>query len=115
MSILQNPQNMNNITVVSEDATDIYNDMTTESFEEEYAPIYEMLGMPLTNVKVSHKTTNGLDVVVISYDAELSGVIMKQTQYVTTVGEYTYTISITEGVADPALAENVFNTLKEVK
>jgi len=106
---------MNNITVVSEDATDIYNDMTTESFEEEYAPIYEMLGMPLTNVKVSHKTTNGLDVVVISYDAELSGVIMKQTQYVTTVGEYTYTISITEGVADPALAENVFNTLKEVK
>ncbi len=115
MALLQGTQNTNNITVVSEDATDIYDDMTAQSFEEEYAPIYELMGMTLTNVKVSHKTTNGLDVIVISYDAEISGVTMKQTQYVITVGEYTYTVSITETVADPALAENVFNTLKEVK
>ena len=103
----------NNITLAYEPKTDMYDDMTVSTFNTTLKPMLENAGMSVSEVSVEHKTTNGLDVVEISYKAKMSGQTMDQTLFVVTVGERTYSISVTEVTADSELVQNVFNTISE--
>ena len=107
--------NGNNITVVYEAKTDLYDDMTVESFNSMMKPSYEAMGMTVSNVAVEKRTTNGLDVVQISYDAKVAGQSLSQTAFITTIGDSTYTVTVTEMTPDAELVANVFNTLYALK
>lgn len=113
---LVNPTGIgNNITVVQEAKTDMYDDLTAESFGTMMQPTYEAMGMKVSDVQVEKKTTNGLDVVQITYNAKLAGVSMSQTAFITTIGDSTYTVTVTETTADDVLVSTVFETLYAVK
>ena len=107
--------NGNNITVVYEAKTDLYDDLTVESFNSLMKPTYEAMGMTVSNVAVEKRTTNGLDVVQISYDAKVAGQSLSQTAFITTIGDSTYTVTVTEMAPDAELVANVFNTLYALK
>ena len=106
----------NNITVVYEAKTNMYEDMTMDDFNEMFVPAYEAMGMTVSNASVN-STTNDNDVKItkISYKATASGVTMKQTLYITTAGQRTYTVTVTETTNDATLVKNVFDTLTIVK
>ena len=101
----------NNITVVYEAKTDMYDDLTAESFGEMMRPTYEAMGMTISDVKVEKKTTNGLTVVEITYNAKVAGTPLSQTAFITTVGNSTYTVTVTEMTEDDELVRTVFETL----
>lgn len=110
--MLINPAGVgNNINVVYENKTDAYDDLTVESFNESLKPAYEAMGMRISNVAVSHETTNNVNYTKLSYSATVSGTKMKQTALIATIGNYTYSITITETNADAELVETVINTL----
>ncbi len=106
----------NNITVVYEPKTDIYDDMEISDFNEMFKPVFEAMGMNVTNPDVDSATNdNGLKMTKIAYSASTQGIAMKQTLYITTVGSRTYTVTVTETTSDAELVENVFDTLALVK
>ena len=110
--ILQDAVTGNNITVVSESKNAFYDTMTIQDFEAQMKPVYEAMGMTVENVKLERKeNAQGLKVLMISYDNTTQGMSMKQTQYVTTIGAYSYTVTVTEVAADAELAKTVFDTL----
>ena len=110
--ILQDAVTGNNITVVSESKNAFYDTMTIQDFEAQMKPVYEAMGMTVENVKLERKeNAQGLKVLMISYDNTTQGMSMKQTQYVTTIGAYSYTVTVTEVAADAELAQTVFDTL----
>ena len=104
--------NGNNITVLYEPKSDIYEKMTLESYMETYMPTYESMGVSISNVKIEKKETNGEKVIVISQNAVNNGVKMTQTQYIMAVGDRNYVVTVTEVVNDAKLVETVFQTLK---
>ncbi len=107
--------NGNNITVVYEPKTDIYDNMTLESFNSMFKPAYESMGLTISNVKIQKTKTNGLNIVQISHNTKNATATMKQTQYVTTLGDRTYTITVTEVASDAKLVSTVLETLKGVE
>ncbi len=115
-AILTNPTGVgNNITVVYEAKTDLFETMTVESFNELFKPTFEAMGMSVSNVTINQKTSNGLDVTEINYTATMVGMTMEQTLFVVTIGDRTYTVTVTEATQDDTLVSNVFKTLYEVK
>lgn len=113
--ILQGTENTNNITVVYEAATDAYEKWTVASFNEVMKPSYDALGMTVSDVKVDQKKKGDLHVTEISYNMMYSGTDMKQTVYVVTVSDRTYSATVTEVVADSALVSNVYDSLTAKK
>jgi len=113
--ILRDATTGNNITVVSEPKTDMYEKMTLESFNSDLKPLYEAAGLSLSNVKISKTTTNGLSVVKLSHDTVAYEVNMKQTAYISTIGNKTYTVTVTEVVEDSKLVSTVLDTLCSVE
>lgn len=110
--ILQDAATSNNITVVSESKNAFYDTMTIQDFETQMKPVYEAMGMTVDNVKLERKeNAQGLKVLVMSFDNTTQGVSMKQTQYVTTIGAYSYTVTVTEVAADAEMVQTVFDTL----
>ncbi len=110
--ILQDPLTGNNITVVSESKNAFYDTMTLKDFETQMQPAYEAMGMTVDNVKLERKeNAQGFKLLVMSFDNTTQGVTMKQTQYVTTIGDYSYTVTVTEVTAAADVVQNVFNTL----
>ena len=107
--------NGNNITVAYEPKSDMYEKMTIDSYNATYKPIYESMGMVISNVKIEKKETNGQKVVVIRQDNVTNGVSMTQTQYIMAVGDRNYVVTVTEVADDASLVETVFQTLKPVK
>ena len=108
--------NGNNITVVYEDKTDYYEKMTTAIFRSDLKPVYESMGMTISGEKVEQTTNNsGTKITKVSYTAIVNGVSMNQTAYITTIGNRTYTVTVTEVTPDTALANNVFNSLTALK
>jgi hypothetical protein len=67
----------------------------------------------VTNVSLEHTETNGLKVLKVAYTMSVQGVSMKQTQYITTVGEKTYTVTVCLVSNVDGVVENVFNTLSK--
>ncbi len=105
----------NNITVVYENKTDMYEKLTLAGFNAQLKPAYEAAGMAISDAKVEHKTVRGEKIAIISYSAVMNGQALKQTAYAITSGARTYSITVTEIVPDAELAENVFETIKVVK
>lgn len=108
--------NGNNITVVYEDKTDYYEKMTTAIFKTDLKPVYESMGMTISGEKVEQTSNgNGIKITKTSYSAIMNGVSMNQTAYVTTIGNRTYSVTVTEVTPDTALVNNVFNSLTALK
>ncbi len=102
----------NNITVVYEPKTDFYATMDEASFNEQMRPSIEAMGMTVTSVSVEQtKNANGVKITKIAYTSEYEAVQMKQTLFITEVGDQTYSVTVTEATPDAVLVENVFNTL----
>lgn len=114
VSILQT-LNGNNITVAYEEKSDMYVNMTIETYNSTLKPVYEAMGMMVSNVKIEKKETNGLQIVQISQTTSINGVTMTQTQYILPIEDLNYVVTVTEVVADAALRETVLNTLTVVK
>lgn len=115
--MLMNPTGAgNNITVVYEAKTDMYEKMSVTEFNAQMKPAFEAMGMTITNVAINHSENgNGLDITKISLNNSYANVNMKQTMYIMTVGQRTYTVTVTEATSDAALVKNVFDTLTLVK
>ena len=112
--ILQDAATGNNITVVSESKNAFYDTMTLKDFDTQMKPAYEAMGMTVENVKLERKTTaTGMKILVVSFDNTTQGMTMTQTQYVTTIGDYSYTVTVTEVTPDATLVQNVFETLSK--
>ena len=105
----------NNITVVYENKTDMYEKLTLAGFNAQMKPAYEAAGMTISDAKVEHKTVGGEKIAVISYSAIMSGQALKQTAYAVTSGARTYSITVTEFSPDAELVKNIFDTLRVVK
>ena len=106
----------NNITVAYESKSDFYDDLTTDEFMSIIAPQFSALGQNVSNVKVEHPTNEmGVKLTKISLKNTVSGVTMKQTQYVIASGSRNYIVTVTEVQADAKLVNTVFNTLCESK
>lgn len=114
--ILVNPSGVgNNITVVYEAKNDFYKTMGVSDFETQLQPVFEQMGMVISNVSVEQtENQSGLAITKISYSNTVSGVQMQQTMYIITAGDKTYTVTVTETTPDAELVENVFNTLKAI-
>ncbi|MBQ8236196.1 MAG: hypothetical protein IJZ37_05910 [Clostridia bacterium] len=113
--ILTDTTNNNNITVVYEAKTNAYEDLTTEKYNEVYIPVYAEMGLTVTNATVAHKEHNGIKLTTITQTTKTESVSMDQTQYVLTVGEKTYTVTVTEVVKNAELVSTVLETLTVLK
>jgi len=115
MVMMEDEESGNNINLVSEPKTDMYDKLTLEQFNTEMKPFYEALGMSISDAVVDKKEIDGIKLTLLSYGMSVEGLSMKQTQYMFTVGELTYTITVTEMVSDAAIALNVLNSLSVKK
>ena len=114
--ILQNTSTGNNITVVYEAKTDYYEKLTKSTFQSELKPVLESLGMSISDETVTQvQNDNGMKITEIVYLATAQGRMLKQTMLITTVGERTYSVTITEMQTDDTLNQNVFDSLAKSK
>ena len=115
--MLMNPAGVgNNITVVYEAKTTMYEEMTLTDFNTQFKPVYEAMGMTISSPSINQlKNENGLKITKIKMTTTVASVTMTQTMYVTTVGDRTYSITVTETTSDADLVKNVFDTLSIVK
>ena len=107
--------NGNNISVAYEAKSDVYVNMTLETYNATLKPLYEAMGMTVSNVKIEKKETNGQQIVIISQKTTVNGMTMQQTQYIMAVGDLNYTVTVTEVVTDTELREIVFETYAPAK
>ena len=111
ISIMMNNSGRN-ITVAYEAKTDLYDDLTEETFNDMMSPTFSLMGITMSNIQIFEKTTtNNAEVVKITYKIYSQGSTMYQTLYITHTEEYTYTITITEHTSSTTLADVVYNTL----
>ena len=115
LPIIKDMTTGNNINIYTEAKTTVYDGLTLERFNSEFVPAYSATGMTVTNASVNNKTTNGISLIEIKYSATMGEINMKQTQFIFTEGESTYTVTVTEVQAVDGLADNVFKTLKPTK
>ena len=101
----------NNITLAYEEKTDAYEDLTVESFNTLLKPSLESIGMSISGIVITEEKTNNVELTKITYDATVGNMKVYQTLFITTVGENTYTITITELNKDSKLVDTVFKTL----
>ena len=112
MILFQNASTGSSFNIVSEAKTDVYDNMTVASFNSTYKPIYEQMGMNVSNAKVDYETIDGVKVLNLSFDAVMNGVSMKMAQFVFTLGENTYSITVSEvSGADSGVAVKMFESL----
>ena len=106
----------NNVTVSYEPYSDLYSEMTLESFNRDLKPALEQAGLAISNASVE-QTESEFDVPLtkIVYTATVSGVEMKQTVVVFALGDRNYCITVTETHPHAALVENILATLHLVE
>ena len=107
------PNGQKNIVVTYEEATTMYDNLTADQFYAMFAPMYEQLGWTISNVSAKTVTTNGLTVHVYSFETVLPqpSAPMIQTLFLTTVGNRTYSVSLTENAVDEAIASTILATI----
>lgn len=106
----------NNITVVYEAKTDLYEKSSEAELKNLFSQSMSAVGMSISNFKLSQTKNDFTDKITkMTCTTSIGASSMKQTMLVVTVGERTYTITITEANADQALVDNVFNTLVVLK
>ena len=101
----------NNVTVVYEEKTDLYENMTVDDFNKTVKPSFDAVDMAVTDVTVEQTTSNGQNVTKLNYSASLSDVSMEQTTFVITIRDRTYSVTVTEINQDDLLVRTVFDTL----
>ena len=111
--ILTNVINGNNITVVYEAKTDMYETLDNNGYKELFKPMFESMGISVSkyNVEQVAQNTKGISLTKITHTASVQGKSMEQTMLITTVGNKTYTVTITEVVNDDVYLNNVMNSL----
>lgn len=108
----------NNITVAYEPKTELYKNMTLASFETIFKPALQSMGVNPVDPSVEQVVNNkGVPMTRISYKTVQSGVEMTQTLLILTVGERTYSITVTVValMPDEALVNNVFQSMLPLK
>lgn len=106
----------NNITVAYEAKTDLYEKSSATELEQLMSQGLASLGMSISNFKVAQtKNDFAPKITKISMNTTAGSVSMTQTQFIVTVGDRTYTVTVTETSADQQLVDNVFNTLTALK
>ena len=116
ISVLMGTANTNNITVASEDKTDLYENMDIDEFNTLIKPQLTSQGIAVSNVAISNvKNDNGVKITKITLTASVQGITMKQTMFVASTSEKTYCVTITEAESDSTLVNNVFETLNYSK
>lgn len=106
----------NNINVNSIPKTDEFEKIEdADAFLEQIAPEIESSGMTVKDGKLEKGTTNGLDYVMVSFSSTQSDLPMYQSIIFTTVGEYTYLITVTEVQPDSVYVETIISTLSAVE
>lgn len=115
--ILVNETGMgNNITVVYEAKNDVYSTITAEDFQSQMGTILAATGMTISDCTITQTENEiGTAMTRIAFTSTVANMELGQTMYILNVGERTYTVTVTETVADDALVENVFNTLSAVQ
>ncbi|MBQ4120840.1 MAG: hypothetical protein IJD35_02370 [Clostridia bacterium] len=103
----------NNITVVYEAKTDMYETLDNNGYKTMFKPIFEAMDMTVTNYAVEQiaKNATGISLTKITHTASTQGKTMEQTMLITTVGNKTYTVTVTEVVHNDAFVNNVLNSL----
>lgn len=102
----------NNITVVYEAKTDMYAKMDNNDYAEQFKPMFEAMGMTIAKYNVEQiKNEKGSSLTKVTHTASVEGISMDQTMLITTVGNKTYTVTVTEVVNDDAFVNNVLNSL----
>lgn len=114
--LIQNSETGDNISLTSEPRTDAYDGIDGMKFAETYSPIYEQLGMGITDIFVKEKETNGIAVTEILYKVYMfeSTFYMMTTQYIFHVDDLTYTL-ITTVVSDRQFRNKLFTSLELVQ
>lgn len=106
----------NNINVLGMPKTDVYENIPdADTFIEQMRPSLEEREITIKDVEMDKGTTNGLDYVLFSFTSERSGPLMHQTVIITSIGELTYLITITEEEANPVYVETLLSTLSPAK
>ena len=97
-------------------STDAYDGIDGMKFAEIYSPIYEQLGMGITDIFVKEKETNGIAVTEILYKVYMfdSAFYMMTTQYIFHVDDLTYTL-VTTVVSDRQFRNKLFTSLELVQ
>ena len=115
VAMLQNTENTNNITIAYEAATDLYSNLTAEAFIADLQPSLESVGMQVSDVSVTQLIRGDTDMTEIRFNVVLMDVSMTQTLYALTVSDRTYIVTTTEVVSEPAIAENIYASLRAVE
>lgn len=112
--IIASPNGQKNITVVYEDATTMYDGLSADQFLAMFSPAYEQLGWSMANVTAKVETSNGLSINVYSFETTLPqpSATMIQTVFIVTIGERTYSVTLTENAVDAAIANTIIETLR---
>jgi hypothetical protein len=107
----------NNITAVGEVYSNIYKDMTVESFNSLIKPSLDSQGLSVSGVKISQvKNARNTELTKISYTVKnAAGTSMKQTIYVVASGDLNYAINVTEVKSVSGLLDTVFNSIVSKK
>lgn len=112
----QNASTGSSLNVVSEIKTSEYDNITIDSFNAIYKPAYESVGMAVSNPKVNYETIDGVRVLNLSFDVEMSGVSMKMAQFVFSLENSTYSITVSEVKgADSGVINTVYDSLSFAK
>ena len=104
-------ENTNNITVVFETKTDLYETWDLEAFETTMKPVYESMSATISDISLEQKKKGDLNVTVINYNLSMQGIDMKQTLYIVSTASKTYTVTVTTVVEDAELISNVYDSL----
>ncbi len=102
----------NNITVAYEPKTDMYVNMTTETFGDTLGQILTTGGITPVGATVEQITNaNGVKITKIHYTAEVSGVSMAQTIAIFPVADNNYVVTITELSEDASFVATVIDSI----
>ena len=109
--LIRDTDSGNNITLAAEPYSGLYDNMTVDMFDLYIRPLYEEMGMTLSDINIEKETVNGLNVTVIGHITRFSGQTLYQTSFYFTVDNVTYAIAVTENPPEPGLAGTVFNSI----
>lgn len=105
----------NNITVVYEPKNDTYEKSSDAELEKTFKDSLSMMGMSISEFKRTKTKNDYNDIIKISFVSAVSGISIRQTQFIANVGERTYVVTVTEMATDKTLVDNVFNTFVVLK
>ena len=108
----------NNIVFTSTAKTDEFDDITAEEFESQMNAATAQTGVSISGAVVTEgKNANKIKITKVTYTATVAAegvqVSMGQTMLVFTVGEKTYTVTVTEAAPDVTLAGIVFDSINK--